>query len=1048
MIQKMFRFGFAVATLGLFAHQLAAQTGTTATILGNVTDASGAAVVNAKVTVISELTGFTRTVETQNDGSYTIVSLAIGTYDVTVEANGFERVEIPGIRLTINQTARVDTKLTVGRITETVTVSGERPVLKTDDSSTSQVYTGKAVENLPLNGRNFLEIGQLSAGANAGDSSYGQVLGSVNGQRSAGNQVQLDGIEVTEFSNNALRMIPSIDAIEEFTVQKGIYPAEYGKASGGTTNIAIRSGTNQLHGTAYDFLRNDKLDARNFFDVTGHPPNLRYNQFGGTLGGPIRKNKLFLFGSYEGVRSRNSGAGTGRIPDAQMIQGDLSGLHEVIQDPLTGSPFPNSVIPSSRINPISAGLAKLWPAPNNPSDPLRNYYYSGSGSRDADQFIGRGDYNLGSKDQIFLRYMYSKTDSADIPEYSGLADRSGDSPQSALAGYTRNLTPHIVNEARFGYTRIPIRYGRLKQYPDFAAQYNIPGVTRNPKFADIPDTSIAGWDAFYGGVTRPYFITQNNFEFTDNIMIQHGAHSIKLGVDTVRRQAQQLVPLIKKGLFSFSGQFTGDGLADFLLGDLASSVLGSSPYDVTAANYRTRETFPYIQDDWRVSPRLTLNLGLRYEYWGPPSDLRGTAVNFDPLTKQFNPKPFTPNAREVNADKNNFAPRFGFAFRPLQGLHTVIRGGYGVFYTANNYDAYYYLPYNPPFGNVISYSSLPDQPTLTLANPFPSSGTSGGPPGAFGVDRNLKIGYVQTWSLSIQQEILPATVLEIGYLGNKGTKLDKGINANYAVPGPGPIQPRRILSQDYGDIGIQTSTSNASYEALQVHLERQLTGGLLLLSSYTFGKALDDVSNSNGDRGGFQGQDPRCPNSCEKGRPGIDITQRFTLAAVYQLPFGRGRKFAGNMQKLPNLALGGWDLSSILIIQSGNPFNIYLPYDNLNIGQSNPRPDYIGGNVRSDHPTINQWFNTDVFASPAPYTPGNAGRGLVDGPGSTVWNCGVHKDFNIHESHKLQFRGEFFNLPNHTNFGMPGGYFGLPSFGVIGSAGYSREGQLALKYMF
>lgn len=1042
----------AILVCGLLCYRVPvySQTGSSATLTGTITDPSGAAIAGAAVTATNSQTGLERSGTSAPDGSYRIAPLPIGVYNVQVEAAGFQRSVVSMIQLQIEQVKRVDVALRVGQITESVSVEAEAAALKTDDSSTSQIFSKRAIVELPLNGRNFLQIARLGASANAGDGSNGsgQVIGSVNGQRNASNQVRIDGVEVTEFSDNGLRLSPSVDAIDEFSVQKGIYPAEFGKVSGGTVNVAIKGGSNQFHGTAFEFLRNSAMDARNFFDRTGTTAPLRYNQFGGVLGGPIKRNKLFFFGSYEGTRERRAVSGTARVPTSAQRAGDLSGLGVAIKDPLTGLPFPGNRIPSDRIHQISAGLATLWPEPNNPGDPLRNYTYAGSGFVNNNQYIGRGDYNATSKDQIFVRYMQSNTDNGGVPAYADLADLIKDGPKSALIGYTRTFSPTLVNDARFGYTRIPFSFGRRLQRTTFAEQYNIPGVTRDPRFADIPDTGINGWSGFPAGTTRPFYITQNNFEFTDNLMIQRGKHAIKLGINSVRRQGQQLVPLNKKGSFSFTGQFSGDALGDFLLGYPFSTGLGASPYDVTAANYRTRETFGYAQDDWRVNQRLTLNLGLRYEYWGPPSDVAGTALNYDPFSQQFIPPPFTRGQKMTNADKNNFAPRFGFALQASQRWGTVVRGGYGFFYNANNYDAYYFLPYNPPFGNSASYTSLPDRPTLSLDNPFPTSGASVGLPAAYGVDRNLRIGYVQMFTLNVQQRIAPGTVLEIGYLGNKSTRLGKGMSYNYALPGPGPIQPRRILTQDLGNVAVQQSISNATYHSLQVQLERQFSKGLLLLSSYAFGKALDDVTTSNGDRGGFQGQDPRCANSCEKGRPAFDIRHRFTMNVVYQLPFGRGRHFLGSSSRLTDALIGGWDISSILIAQTGPPLTIAIAGDPLNIGQGNARADYIGGSVTVENPTIDRYFNTDAFARPQQYVPGNAGRGILSAPGLLSWDCSLHKIFSITETHRLQLRGEFFNLPNKVNLGAPGRTFGVAGFGAITSAGRGREIQVALKYIF
>jgi hypothetical protein len=1048
---------FLIAAVAACVLPLSAQTGATATLLGTVTDPTSAVVAGVTITATNTETKLTRATTTESAGDYTIFSLPIGRYDIRAQAPGFRTAEKKDVTLTIDQRARIDFQLVVGETRETVTITGETPILKTDDSSTSQVITQRAVVDLPLNGRNFMQLTRLTASVNTGDGynitsgSVGTVIkdqatGSVYGQRNSNNMFRLDGIQVVELTGNRARLEPSMDAVEEFTLIKGIYPAEFGGVSGSTINVAIKSGTNSLHGAAFEFLRNDKLDTRNLFDTTGRAPNLRRNQFGGVLGGPVRKNKTFFFVSYDGTRLRQANVSTNRIPTPAQLGGDLSSLGTNIIDPISGTPFPGAQIPAARINPLSKAIGAFWPAPNNPGDPARNYVSAFSEAVTNNDYLGRVDHRLSDKDQVFSRYGFGKIQDSRPPTIPPFATYTEDTSQSIVLAETHTFTPEILNEGRFGYTRIKFYDTPLKTFPEFAAQNNIPLVTRDAKFADLPIVSISGYTGLGASGSAPDYSTQNNFQFTDNLMVHRGAHSLKIGGEVIRRQIFQQVPQTKKGSFTFDGNFSGDNLGDFLLGLARQTQVGASSY-ISTANMRMTDFALYAQDDWRVSNRLTLNIGLRYEVHGAPVDLPGYVPNFNPSKGDFEFSPFTKNSPLYNTDRNNFAPRFGFAYRPFADNKTVVRGGYGVFFNMNNYDEFLFLPYNPPFGNVLTFQSLPNTPTLSLSNPFPTSGSAAGAPTAYGIDRNLQIGYVQFATLGIEREIAHNTILEVSYVGNKSTRLAKGVNFNFAPPGPGGVQARRILRQDLGNIILVEPWGNATYHSLQMQLERRMSGGLLVLASYAYGKTLTDVPTSTGDKGGTTAQNPYCLNSCEKGDPTYDLRQRFTANIIYELPFGRGRRFlTGGGAR--DILLGGWDMASIFSRQSGRPITVNIAGDPLNTGQGNARANYLGAPKSVPNPTLNQWFNTAAFAAPAPYTPGNLGYGTFLGPGTFNWDFSVYKTFSITERHRIQFRTEFFNFPNHPNLGNPGLTVGTATFGKITSASDPRVLQFGMKYQF
>ncbi len=1047
---------FLLLTLAVVCcTSLWAQTGATATVIGTVTDPTGAVVTGATITATNVETRLTRAAVTDNEGNYTIFSLPVGTYDVRAQSRGFRVSDVKDVVLTIDQKARLDFRMTVGETSETVTITGESPIVKTDDSSTSQVIVQKAIVDLPINGRDFMALSRLTANVNTGDGynitsgSVGTVIkdqapGSVYGQRNSNNVFRLDGIQVGELTGNRSRLEPNLDAVEEFTLIKGIYPAEFGSVSGSTVNVASKSGTNELHGTLFEFLRNNDLDTRNFFDTTGHAPDLKRNQFGATIGGHIKKDKTFYFLSYDALRLRDATVATSKIPSLAQLAGNFAG--ETIVDPLANrTPFPNSQIPASRFDPLAKSLAAFYPAPNN-SDPNRNYISAFSESVDENQGLGRIDHRLTSKDQFFGRFAYAKIQDARAPVIQPFATYTEDTSQSSVVALTHTFSPTTLDEARFGYTRIKFFDSPLQTFPNFPSQFNIPDVTRDPRFADVPIFSISGYSALGASASTPDVSTQNNFEFVDNLLLHRGAHSFKIGFDLIHRQIQQFVPQTKKGSLTFANNFTGDNVADFLLGLPSQTQVGASQY-ISNGNMKMTDYGAYIQDDWQVSPFLTLNLGLRYDVHGAPIDLNGTTPNFNPAKGDFQVTPFTGNTPIYSTDRLDFAPRFGFALRPFKDNKTVVRGGYGIYINSNNYDEFLFLPYNPPFGNVLTFQSLTTTPTLSLSNPFPSSGASAGAPTAYGIAQNLQMGRVQFYTVGIEREIAKNTVVEISFVGNKSTHLAKAVNFNYAPPGPGALQTRRVLRQDLGSIVIVEPWSDATYNSLQAQVERRLSGGLLLLSSYAWGKALTDVPTSTGDKGSATYQNPFCTISCEKGDPTFDLHHRFTTNVIYELPFGRGRHYLSN-GRLVDAVLGGWDVASIITVQSGRPMTVIQASDPLNTGLGNARANYVGGSETLSSRTINQWVNTAAFGVPPPYTPGNLGYGTFDGPGLFSMDLSIYKTFSITERKRLQFRTEFFNIPNHVNFNNPGLTLGTSTFGVITSAGDPRVLQFGLKFLF
>jgi outer membrane receptor protein involved in Fe transport len=1056
-MKKLLILTLMIAALSPLAH---GQGGNTGTVLGTVTDPAGAFVAGAHVTVANEDTGLSRSATTDSAGDYVVTLLPIGRYRVAVETSGFATAAIEHVVVQIDARVRIDIALKVGQVKEQVTVSGQAPVIQTDSASLGSIVSEVMIKELPLNGREFLGLSFLTAGAvptdGMGNTSYQgegvSQIGSVYGQTENNSSFRLDGIETSEWSGAYAVLKPSVDAVQEFSIQKGISPAAYGKSAGGIINASTKSGTNQFGGSAFWFVRNDIFDARNFFNPNPTPPPYRRNQFGGTFGGPVIHNKSFVFGSYEGSRNRQGSNGAGLMPTLAMRGGDFSAIAAPVIDPTTGLPFPGNIIPAARIQAASASLLAFYPTPSNSQLPPNiNYYESASSKIDSDHFVARGDHYLGPKDQLFGRFAWERTSNASpslIP-YFGLNITYHD--LGVALGETHAFSSNLLNDARIGYTRIAFQFGDINQNPGIAAQLGIPGVSLDPRFAGIPYVNISGYPSLGVSPATPFYKTQNSFEYIDDLLYRRNKHSLKFGVDIQREQEQQLVPLFKKGYFIFDGSYTGNAFADFLLGDMGTTIVGATN-DVTAGNLRTTNLFLYAQDDWQVTPRLTLNLGLRYEYPQPPWDRYGKTRNFDLQTVDLFPAPDTPGVPLVNSDKNNFAPRIGFAFRPLNNNNTVIRGGYGIYYNQAEYDAFLFLPYNPPYGGVSSFSGNPIVPNLTWADPFPAGGQNpSGAPNAYGVDRNFKTGYVQYFSLNAEHQIMKDTKLAIGWVGSKSTNLAKRIDMNGADPSPLPVQPRRYLSQNFSSIPITFSQGKATYNGLTVELERRYAQGLYLTGSYVWSKTLSDVFSA-WDYYLASYQDPRCTQTCEKGLASQDVRHRFVVSAIWDLPVGKGHRLLPDLKGPLQYMLAGWEVGAIISAQGGQPQTVNLPGDPLHTGLiygGSARPDLTGNpNLSGSQRSVDQWFNTAAFTLPAPFTPGTAGQGIVIGPGIVNADLSLYKNFTLTERFKLQFRSEFFNAFNHTNFLQPNVTFGTPGFGKIFGARNSRDIQFALKLMF
>lgn len=1109
MCTSCFRFLLRLPLLLLFAAgipSLQAQF-VRGSIIGNVTDDSGASIQAAEVTLRNLGTNEARTVSTDDNGAYVFPALLPGRYSLQVKKTGFKVQSVSDVGLEVNQTARVDMKLPVGDVTETVEVTAGAVLLKTDTSEIGHVVSNKQIVDLPLNGRDFLQLARLApgvvpsrAGATAGQKGVSRSVNSV-GSRDTSVSFLLDGVDTNDVSFQTPSVTPSIDAIQEFKLLQNAYSAEFGR--GATQVLAVlKSGSNQWHGSLFEFLRNDKLASRSFFQP-GQAAPLKQNQFGGTLGGPIFKDRTFFFVNYEGQRIRTGGTGFGYVPTPQQAQGDFSAPEDPrIFDPLTYNSadrtrqqFPGNRIPSSRFSQRALKTVELFPAPNFSGLVGRNYANDVPQQNDNNQGNARVDHRFGDSDNIFVRYSildYIRTRYGTIPLTGTLDDVRG---QNAAFNWIHTFSPAVLNELRVGFNRN--RYltppeGSIGENP--ARDYfGFTNTTTDPASSfGLPAFSFTGGYSGLGpGSQFPQNAITQTWQLVDNITWIRGAHSLKTGIDFRRTRLTQLVANNDRGSFSFTGQFTnlpsaatgtGSAIADLLLGHPLTAAAAAG--DQLGHNYTDFYSF-YVQDDWKATLRLTVNLGVRYEYSSPWREKlnRFTMIDFDDprgrLLLAGTSQAFIPGQGVVDAgreisrtivdpDKNNWAPRVGLAYR-LTGK-TVIRAAFGTFFDIQEGNEAQFLRNNAPFFFVQNYSSDPLVPTLQLDNLFPSGANlPSGTIQPFTLS-TFRSPYVLQWNFNIERELVRNLLFEVGYVGSKGTHLLRRTNfqqwEGILVQDPANPTPlaSRVRFPNFSPTVIIGSENGGSstFHGLIGKLERRFSSGLSFLASYTFSKAIDDSHSSSNFTGTPSNAQCRCDLRGNKGPSAFDITHRFVASFGYELPFGVGKPFL-NAGGVWNKLAGGWQINGIVSSQSGPPFQINTQGDNASIGTgagsgNNQRPNLVGdeyggidrgADIRQrgvDPGTY--YFNRTAYAMPPLFRLGNLGKNTLRGPGATSADLSLFKNTSITERVNTQFRAEFFNALNQTAFGVPGTLVGTPTFGVITGAAGGRVIQFGLKLLF
>lgn len=1054
-VSKGSYFAEILVALVLFTQAATAQS-TLGTIVGRVADPSNATVAGANITLREENTNLTSSQTTSSQGDYVFPNLKPGIYQLTFEAKGFSPSTLEHLVLEVNQTVRQDVVLHVGAVSSAVQVTAGHTLVQTDTSSVGSVIESNQVQRMPLNGRtNMFGLLALSPGVQrAGPNPR------IGGSSYIGVQATMDGTLNMEMENTRLSNAdPSLESLGEFKVINSTGSAEYG---GGTAQViaSTKSGTNEFHGSLFAYNRNRITTAKNFF-ATGLPkaPYNR-NEFGGSLGGPIKRDKLFFFGSYEALTLRQARTSLTAQPTTALLNGDFTGLG-VIKDPYTQQPFPNNKIPSAQISPIANALSAYFSTPNLATSAAgglgTNYAVNLSQQQHNYRYQGRVDYAFNSTNLLFVRYFYT-----DLYAYiPGITEKIGGNKQplanqGLAVNYTTTFTPSLVNVAVFGMQRETDEF--YSQNVDLDPGSLIPGIKPYPGRGGVPSVSIIGFnglsDSLGSGDTIP------NYHFTDTLTWTKGRHTLKGGVSFLRYQFLSYGNQDPKyGAVSFTGQYTGNAFSDYLLGYLAGSSKPLGPSNIEARNYRYGF---FIQDDWRITNKLTMNVGLRYDLPTLYNNSKGEMVNWYQnlnslvILKGANDSSAYPalpivmgdtvglnSGNYLNNDLKQFSPRFGLAYRPLNSNRLVLRGGYGMYYDPMPWQyGSYILGTNPPFAGTVSYEpSSNTVPTLFLNNAFPTG--SGNTPSGVGIvaqDPNARYPLTHQWNATVETQITSNTVVRATYLGAQRQFSGMVNPINTPLAAPGAVQNRRPY-QPFGAISLYTNGLTANTQQLQLSLQRRYSSGLSFQLEYSLTKSLNSSLTDKGT--------PSVPDNWRLDR-GNDVairTHYLVANYVYELPFGQGKRYLSSLRGLPNLLLGGWQTSGIVTLGSGLPYSVTFSSNVL--GWPSGRADIVG-NPGVGSPSVDGWFNPQAFALPAPFAYGNSAPNSLWGPGLAVWDMGLFKNFSFLERWNLQFRSEFFNTLNHASFNNPQSNISVPSQvgRILSTSTDPRVVQFALRLEF
>lgn len=1083
----MSRLGLVYFVAILFAKVSVAQS--SGTISGAVMDQSGAVLPGVSVNAANVDTSVTRSAVSNERGEFVLTLVPVGTYEMKAALPGFRTEVRRGLVLQVDQRLSVSFNLMIGDLTQSILVLDAAPLVDSETSAVGNVIENRRVVELPLNGREFQSLTLLVPGAvpptpGSGETIYGAVQ--IAGTRQQSTAYTLDGMDIKDALVSRPSFKPSVDMIQEFRVQTSTYSAELGRSSGGHIQMTTKSGTNAFHGTLYEFVRNHIFDAKNFFDPAGEPiPAFKRNNFGGSIGGPIKRNQTFIFASYEALRLRQAITKTATVPTLAMVSGDFSALTTPILDPLTKQPFLNNTIPAGRINPVGQRIAQLYPAPNLPGTG-RNFVSSPINKRRVDQFSTRIDHRLSGKNSVYGRY--SITDDYELDPfdlYAGITNLPGygrveeQRTHNIALVDTHVFSPTLAGEFRIGYNRY-YELRRQQDTSDVPGNLGIPGTTKNPTETGPPAIRVTGFDSL-GKAQLPSYRQSSTYQFNGALTKVHGSHTLKFGGEFVRLGGPQHNQGGKLGDFSFTGQYTGNALADVLVGYPRRVSISRGD----TLNHQYRNTYAgYLQDDWKITPRMTLNLGIRYDLFTPIVSASDRQSNFNPETgaieiagtanlrrdisrpdldlggSDYSPD-FAALAKTVTMvdigkrnvytlDHNDFSPRVGIAMRMLDNDKLVLRTGYGLYYSQLYLNTGALgVGRNYPFKVTQVFNANATTPNISIDNPFPV-GLGAATVSPASVKKEFRTGYVHQYNLGFQYQPLRDLVFELGYVGSLSTKLERSVNINQAVLGTGSIASRRPFPT-FGNISYNEPASNANFNSLQLRAERRYAQGLTLLGSYTWSKSIDDHSGWTGAGDNNQAQNNHDWVKTMRGLSNFDLRHRLALSYIYELPMGAGRFLFGDASGFGNWLASGWELSGITTVQSGSPFTVKLSVDASNTGNTgNDRPNLVGDPyLPASERSVDRWFNTTAFEIPKTGTFGNVGRNTMTGPGMHNWDVSLSKRMPVSEGKTLQFRAEVFNIANHPQFALPDADASSAQFGkMFATSVFSRQIQLGLKLIY
>ncbi len=1054
--------------------------GTWAGLVGVIRDASGASIPGATVDARNLATNAVRRGVTNAAGGFSVLELNPGIYDVTVEKDGFQTLRQTGLELQVNQTARLELQLKVGSVSEAIEVTAQAPQINTENAARGDVIASEELQEMPLDGRNFQDLAFMVPGVaeNAEGDNGGPFA--VNGTRSDNTNFYMDGFNNRDPRFGGAQASPNLDSIQEFKMETAGYSAEYGRLAGGVVSVVLKGGANKVHGSVFEFVRNDKFDARNFFSAG--KDKLRRNQFGATLSGPVRlprlydgRNRSFFLFSWESYRDVAGASRLSRVPTVLERQGDFSQTVDVsgravsIRDPLAANAaFPGNRIPQGRVSPISAKILPYWPEPNRPGQ-VNNFIASAVNTSPWNNYLWKFDQNLSSRDNLSIRYQRRESSGVNpfLGSPVGTFGGTSSSVQHLIGlNATHMFTPTVIQDFRASLSRNSSHGHNVNRGRDFTEEFGIPGTTKDPHLIGFPTIDVRDAAVLGNKSDRPSDVTVNLYQVSSSVTWVHNRHQIKFGGEILRSQTFQPYYNNNRGTFRFLGNWSGQPFADFLIGLPDSASRQTTP----PLNYLFSSDYGlFVQNDFKATQRLTLNIGLRWELSGPQYDKFGRYSGFVPsigklivaddralpdmaaLVASVKLTDVVGLARDYGLPKSlmylnyrNFAPRFGFAWRPFGGNRSVVRGGFGVFSSKSAQN-----PMTSQMSNVFPFAinqtvnrKASDPGYVTLENPFANA--SGAAVSVGGAELRSPIQYVMSWNLTLEREVRRLGAIEIAYGGSKGTHLSFTTDINRNLYSLQYQLPNGNFPRPYPQIGNAINYfqfgANSIYNSGTVTLRRRFKSGLFYRVNYVFSKSIDNSStfSGTGNGGPRQIQDPN-NLAAERGRSNFDVGHAFTMNFSYQAPWRRAQW---------KWLMGGWQMAGTGRATTGAPFTAITSNFNLSQGTA-IRPDRLGKGTMAN-PTPDRWFDVSAFAvvPNGSYRFGSSGRNILDGPGNVAINLSLYKNFKLRERDQLQLRWEGFNVLNHANFNLPNTAVNAITGGTITAAKAARTVQFGVRYQF